>query len=130
MSAFACGGGASTPESSSKADRQSSEPGSSKESAAADPVNTSLTSSACCPADPEPGCCMRYGGWSEHGCADDYAICDGMPVPNDPGWKLEKDTHGCDTWTNPHGVWAGAYNENTDPNTDYCMAPPRDAGHD
>jgi len=60
---------------------------------------------ACCPPDPQPGCCMHYGGWSADGidsgaCA---ALCDGMPVPSDPSWKQVKDSHGCEVWTSSSG---------------------------
>ncbi|GAC1526207.1 MAG: hypothetical protein NVS3B10_24710 [Polyangiales bacterium] len=48
---------------------------------------------SCCPPDPHPGCCMRYGGWN---CA---VVCDGIPIPSDPAWRLVKDEHGCDTWS-------------------------------
>ncbi len=52
-------------------------------------------SNACCPIDPRPGCCMRFGG---HGSCG--ASCDGMPLPDDPGWKIEQDELGCDVWVN------------------------------
>ncbi len=54
----------------------------------------------CCPPDPAPGCCMKYGGWSS--TPDDLAcgrVCDGMPGPGDPAWHLVKDEHGCDVWS-------------------------------
>ena len=53
----------------------------------------------CCKADPAPGCCMHYGGWTsgdELACGE---TCDGMPNPGDPAWKLVKDEHGCDVWS-------------------------------
>ncbi len=58
----------------------------------------------CCPADPGPGCCMKYGGWSGDGNCFGQ-ICDGMPVPSDPGWKLVKDDHGCSMWSNASPNW-------------------------
>ena len=41
---------------------------------------------------------MHAGGWSETsgGCGE---ICDGMPVPSDPAWKLVTDDHGCQVWS-------------------------------
>lgn len=61
---------------------------------------TTAEGGACCTPDPTPGCCMHYGGWADQSweCA---AVCDGMPQPNDPGWVLTKDAHGCSVWTNP-----------------------------
>jgi hypothetical protein len=54
---------------------------------------------ACCPPSASPSCCMVYGGLrSKGGCP---AACDGMPLPNDPGWKLTTDSDGCSVWTNP-----------------------------
>ena len=56
----------------------------------------------CCPPDPGPGCCMKYGGFSETGSCF-AAICDGMPVPSTPGWALVDDEHGCKVWSQPSG---------------------------
>ena len=46
---------------------------------------------------------MHFGGWEgdDRSCGDS---CDGMPLPDDPDWKLEADSHGCAHWTNPHGI--------------------------
>lgn len=52
-------------------------------------------SNVCCPIDPAPNCCMRYGGHGSCGY-----LCDGMPLPSDPGWKIEQDDLGCDVWVN------------------------------
>ncbi len=74
----------------------------------------------CCAPSPGPDCCMDYGGYSSDGrCGE---TCDGMPLPSDPGWKLVKDGHGCDVWTNPRGTIVG----------DGCgsLPPPPDAGGD
>lgn len=56
----------------------------------------------CCPPDPAPGCCMKYGGWAEDAnrC---FSQCDGMPAPFVPGWKLVDDEHGCKVWSEPSG---------------------------
>jgi hypothetical protein len=49
-----------------------------------------------------------------------------MPVPDDPGWKLQTDSQGCPLWTNPNDH-AGVH----DGTTSYCGAPLlRDAGPD
>lgn len=56
----------------------------------------------CCPPDPKPGCCMDFGGWVESNtCGKLHYSCDGMPLPDDPSWKLVKDEHGCDHWSAP-----------------------------
>lgn len=61
---------------------------------------------------------MAYGGWgSGLSCGK---ICDGMPQPGDPGWKLIKDDHNCFVWTNPK--------PNGGPGS--CGAAPFDAGKD
>jgi hypothetical protein len=72
----------------------------------------------CCMPDPQPGCCMNYGGWRQPGvmCG---AGCDGMPVPTDPDWKIEPDTHGCPRWTNPHDYFGGGTMSST---VAYCGA--------
>lgn len=59
----------------------------------------------CCPIDPQPGCCMRYGGWSSEGADSGLCglVCDGMPVPSDPSWKKVIDSHGCEVWTSALG---------------------------
>jgi len=54
---------------------------------------------ACCPPDSTPGCCMHFGGWTSDGSC--FALCDGIPVPTDHGWKVVKDDHACPIWTNP-----------------------------
>lgn len=69
----------------------------------------------CCPPDPNPGCCMGYGGWSNgRSCGPS---CDGMPVPTDPSWKLETDDHGCRVWKNPNDFWHGGTRNAA---TSYC----------
>src|SRR4051812_41207424 len=60
----------------------------------------STNTGACCPPDPMPACCMDYGGWSSSGLCG-AKTCDGMPAPNDPGWKLIDDSHGCRMWFHP-----------------------------
>ena len=52
----------------------------------------------CCPASPNPACCMSYGGWAEDSTKCE-SPCDGIPLPTDPSWKLAKDDHGCDAWS-------------------------------
>jgi hypothetical protein len=62
---------------------------------------------------------MDFGGWVPR-AIECGATCDGMPLPDDPRWKLAKDEHGCDQWVSP-------------PRSDvYCGSPtpPRDAGPD
>lgn len=59
----------------------------------------------CCAAAATPSCCMAFGGWSQNGSCS--RTCDGMPLPNDPGWKLDKDSHGCSIWTHPAGTFPG-----------------------
>lgn len=76
------------------------------------------TGGKCCPPG-GLGCCMDYGGWSSTGQCG-ITSCDGMPSPGDPGWKIIKDDHGCDTWWNP--VPYGGPNA--------CGAPPFDSGAD
>lgn len=91
---LACGGGAVAldPDGSAPAKDGSSE------------ATTGDGGGQCCPPDPSPGCCMAYGGWSSSGQCFGKE-CDGMPQPNDPGWKLVKDDHGCSTWFNPAPMW-------------------------
>jgi hypothetical protein len=63
-------------------------------------------SGACC----TPGgqsCCLDYGGWTPPERACGSADCDGMPVPSDPDWKIEPDSHGCPHWANPHDYFHG-----------------------
>ena len=67
---------------------------------------------------------MRYGGWSTTAFG---LRCDAMPVPSDPGWKLERDSHGCNVWTNPNDTWLSG---KTNSATTYCGAVPGDAGTD
>ena len=74
----------------------------------------------CCPPDPSPGCCMRYGGWSDTGQC--FQVCDGMPQPGDPEWTLATDAHGCSVWTNPK--------PNGGAGTCGAATPPPDAGGD
>lgn len=52
----------------------------------------------CCPPSAAPGCCMAFGGakLSENACG---YVCDGMPMPSDPAWRLVTDAHGCPRWT-------------------------------
>lgn len=70
-----------------------------KDSSADAVADATADSGICCPPDPKPSCCMKYGGWvNTGGCV---ATCDGMPQPNDPSWSLTTDSHGCSTWTNP-----------------------------
>ena len=50
----------------------------------------------CCEIDPAPSCCMAYGGNErDDGCG---TLCDGMPIPSDPAWKIVKDEFGCKKW--------------------------------
>ncbi len=72
----------------------------------------------CCTPDPNPGCCMRYGGFSADGQC--FAACDGMPQPSDPGWKLVTDSYGCMVWTNSKSNGGAGT----------CGAPIIDAGSD
>jgi len=71
----------------------------------------------CCPPDPSPGCCMKYGGAADSSgeCA---AVCDGMPQPSDPGWKLDTDSYGCPIWTNPTPDFSAGTCGNPPPNDD------------
>ena len=60
----------------------------------------SRSAGRCCPPDPKPGCCMDFGGWVEgDSCGKLHYSCDGIPLPNDPAWKLETDEHDCDHWS-------------------------------
>ncbi len=59
---------------------------------------------SCCTPSAHPGCCMAYGGYTTSPSTCAAQICDGMPLPDDPEWKLVKDAHGCDVWTNPKGT--------------------------
>ncbi len=64
---------------------------------------------------------MEYGGWRynpEFACSQ-TEFCDGMPLPSDPDWKIEPDTHGCPHWTNPHDYFRGGTRSVT---TSYCGA--------
>lgn len=81
----------------------------------------------CCPPDPQPDCCMHYGGRSAGGSCG--RTCDGMPVPSDPDWKVADDKFGCPRWMNPHDSFHGGTSSAT---TAYCggEAPERDAGDD
>jgi hypothetical protein len=56
------------------------------------------TVGVCCPPSPQPGCCMKYGGWAA--LAEDCGgyTCDGMPLPSDPSWVVRPDEHGCPRW--------------------------------
>lgn len=76
----------------------------------------------CCPPSPRPACCMDFGGYSAGGCRGGWQPCDGMPVPDDPGWRLATDEHGCKVWTNandssavtgakPGVAYCGGYSE-------------------
>jgi hypothetical protein len=40
---------------------------------------------------------MDYGGAETHGAC--RRVCDGMPIPSDPAWRLIKDEHGCPRWS-------------------------------
>jgi len=51
----------------------------------------------CCEPSDQPGCCMKFGGWSDTGAACGKETCDGFKVPR----HLTKDSHGCDVWTDP-----------------------------
>ncbi len=64
----------------------------------------------CCPIDPTPGCCMNFGGTNKGFCGQ---ICDGIPGPGDPEWKVVKNADGCDVWTNPY-----TYAQSLDPQHD------------
>lgn len=59
---------------------------------------------------------MSYGGASQGNLCSQ--VCDGMPSPGDPGWKLSKDSDGCSVWIPPSNP------------TSYCgqPPPPPDAG--
>lgn len=89
-------------------------------------LEPSADAGGCCTPDPSPGCCMAYGGWSaSKSCA---RTCDGMPVPSDPDWKLETDSHGCAQWTNPNDHLNGGKSNSA---TSYCGAVGKaDAGPD
>jgi len=67
----------------------------------------------CCPPDPQPGCCMRYGGPKRGAVCGES--CDGMPIPSDPGWTLTDAA--CPMWTNPNDHWHGG---TRNPATSYC----------
>ena len=62
---------------------------------------------------------MDYGGWTpaERSCGS--SDCDGMPLPSDPDWKIEPDSHGCPHWTNPHDYFHGGTRSAT---ASYCGA--------
>jgi hypothetical protein len=51
----------------------------------------------CCPPSDAPGCCMAYGGAKVSGQCG--LLCDGMPWPSDPAWRLVNDRYGCPRWT-------------------------------
>jgi hypothetical protein len=53
----------------------------------------------CCEPSPAPECCMSYGGPSETGRCNE--ICDAMPPPNNPGWRITFDSKGCAGWEEP-----------------------------
>jgi hypothetical protein len=52
----------------------------------------------CCIPSPAPACCMGFGGAKSHRgtCGK---VCDGMPGPSDPAWRLVNDAFGCPTWS-------------------------------
>ena len=57
--------------------------------------------SACCAPSPEPGCCMRFGGYNGNNPSNcGGVICDNMPLPSAP-WQLGVDDHGCPIWIAP-----------------------------
>jgi len=76
---------------------------------------------ACCPPSEGPNCCMAYGGWNARGSCG--RMCDGMPVPTDPGWTLATDDHGCHVWRNPNDRYHGG---TANPDTRYCGVRPDD----
>lgn len=51
----------------------------------------------CCPPSPQPNCCMDYGGAKVDGNC--RSLCDGMPRPADPAWRLVNDKYGCPRWS-------------------------------
>ena len=61
---------------------------------------------------------MNYGGARNGGACGQ--TCDGMPVPNDPGWKLETDETGCPVWRHLHDPASGG---TRDSETKYCGGP-------
>src|SRR5262249_16710984 len=82
----------------------------------ADESSDASDAGICCPPDKTPSCCMAYGGARKSwGCS---AACDGMPVPSDPGWRLENDTAGCPVWTHPYDSMSKGGTMN--PQTRYC----------
>lgn len=68
----------------------------------------------CCKPDERPGCCMRYGGTKLNAACP--TVCDGMPQPQDPAWRLVEDENGCRVWSSEGS---------TGPR---CGQPPPDAG--
>lgn len=53
----------------------------------------------CCKPSARPGCCMTFGGAKSNGVGSCGTLCDGMPVANDPAWRLVDDALGCPTWS-------------------------------
>lgn len=94
---------------------------------ASHPDGTAALGEKCCPIDDAPGCCMKVGGTkSDAGFDSCLGICDGMPVPSDPGWVRRPDQNGCDVWENPNGYLSSPSGP---PGTHYCgEAPKLDGG--
>jgi hypothetical protein len=65
-------------------------------------ADAALDAGQCCPIDPQPDCCMRYGGSPFDGFCG--TTCDGMPYPNDPRWKIGSDAQGCPMWIEPEVI--------------------------
>lgn len=87
---------------------------------AADGPSGGAEADKCCPPASGPACCMDYGGSRKNGaCA---RVCDGMPTPDDPGWKLGTDSEGCPVWTNPNDHFRGG---TSNPDSSYCGGPPK-----
>jgi hypothetical protein len=83
----------------------------------------------CCEPSPTPDCCMKYGGTAS-GVACGLS-CDGMPPPDDPGWNIMIDSHGCTSWTEPReGTFKGCCGcpLPADAGTQLDAGPRRDAG--
>ncbi len=54
----------------------------------------------CCAPSPQPNCCMAYGGEST-GQSRCGQTCDGMPLPDNPGWQIQFGDDGCAQWSEP-----------------------------
>jgi len=67
---------------------------------------------------------MHYGG--PHGAGGCPDVCDSMPVPTDPSWKLAVDEQGCTGWTNPNDFFVGRGTYSA--STSYCGDSPDASG--